>query len=111
MGCCVGGTIVCFLLSILVYVLGTGRERARSMVHEQTLEITHQALHDALTGLPNRVLVLDRAEQLLARSRREPSLVTAALYVDIDRFKYVNDSFGHAAGDTLLTVVGERLRA
>ncbi len=106
-----GGIVLTVLLSLLVYVLGTGRERARSMVHEQTLEITHQALHDALTGLPNRVLVLDRAEQMLARSRREPSIVTAALYVDIDRFKYVNDSFGHAAGDTLLTVVGERLQS
>ena len=92
-------------------MLGTGRERARSMVHEQTLEITHQALHDALTGLPNRVLVLDRGEQMLARARREASIVIAALYVDIDRFKYVNDSFGHAAGDRLLEVVGERLQS
>ncbi len=106
----IGGILLSLLLSLLVYVLGTGRARAISMVHEKTLEITHQALHDALTGLPNRVLVLDRAEQMLARARREPSVVTAALFVDIDRFKYVNDSFGHAAGDQLLTVVGERLR-
>ncbi len=106
----IGGILVSLLLSVLVYVLGTGRERARSLVREQTLEITHQALHDALTGLPNRVLVLDRAEQMLARTRREPSIATAALYMDIDRFKYVNDSFGHSAGDELLTVVAERLQ-
>ncbi len=68
----------------------------------------HQALHDSLTGLPNRALVLDRAEQMLARARRVHSPV-AALYVDIDNFKQVNDMFGHAAGDALLTAVGARL--
>ncbi len=107
----IGGIAVSLLLSLLVYVLGTGRARALVMVHEKTVEITHQALHDALTGLPNRVLVLDRAEQMLARARRDPGIVTAALYVDVDRFKYVNDSFGHAAGDTLLTVVAARLQS
>jgi diguanylate cyclase (GGDEF)-like protein len=106
----IGGIALSLLLSLLVYVLGTSRARAVLMVHQKTAEITHQALHDALTGLPNRVLVLDRAERILARARREPRIMPAALYVDIDRFKYVNDSFGHAAGDTLLTVVAERLR-
>ena len=60
--------------------------------------LSHQALHDALTGLPNRALVIDRAEQMLARTRRSHAPM-AALYVDIDGFKHVNDSFGHAAGD------------
>jgi len=106
----IGGLALSLLLSVLVYVLGTGRARAISMVQEKTLEITHQALHDSLTGLPNRELVLDRAERILARSRREPRIVVAALFVDIDRFKYVNDSFGHAAGDRVLTVTAERLQ-
>ncbi|HZQ63602.1 MAG TPA: EAL domain-containing protein [Gaiellaceae bacterium] len=73
-------------------------------------ELRHQALHDALTGLPNRVLALDRAEQLLARARRDHTQV-AALLLDLDGFKHVNDTFGHAAGDRLLQVVAARLRA
>jgi diguanylate cyclase (GGDEF)-like protein len=109
LGVLVGNSTVALLLSLLVYVLGTGRARAVAMVEEKTLEINHQALHDALTGLPNRALVLDRAERMLARARRDPGLVTAALFVDIDRFKSINDNFGHAAGDRLLVVAGERL--
>jgi diguanylate cyclase (GGDEF)-like protein len=109
LGVLIGNSFVALLLSLLVYVLGTGRARAVAMVREKTLEISHQALHDALTGLPNRALVLDRADWMLARARREPSLVTAALFVDIDRFKSINDNFGHAAGDRLLVVAGERL--
>ena len=64
-----------------------------------------------LTGLPNRALVLDRAEQMLARSARQPGTVTGALFIDIDGFKHVNDNLGHAAGDRLLRVAGERLQS
>jgi diguanylate cyclase (GGDEF)-like protein len=104
-----GGIALSLLLALLVFVLGTGRARALTMVHEKTLEVSYLALHDALTGLPNRALALDRAERMLARARREPNTVAAALYVDIDRFKHVNDTFGHAAGDQLLKVVAARL--
>ena len=103
-----GGALVSVLLSALVHVLTRSREHALSLVDEKTRELRHQALHDALTGLPNRVLALDRAEQMLARARRQ-QLPVAALYVDVDGFKHVNDTFGHAAGDELLRTVAERL--
>ena len=71
-------------------------------------QLSFQSLHDSLTGLPNRALVLDRAEQMLARARRN-QLPIAALYVDVDAFKHVNDAFGHAAGDELLQTIAARL--
>jgi diguanylate cyclase (GGDEF)-like protein len=94
-----------------MYVQGTARMRALSLVAEKTRELSHQALHDTLTGLPNRALVLDRAEQMLARTARSPGMVAGALFVDVDGFKHVNDNLGHAAGDVLLRTVGERLHA
>jgi diguanylate cyclase (GGDEF)-like protein len=73
-------------------------------------DAVHQATHDALTGLPNRSLVLDRLDQALARSERTGGRVTV-LFADLDRFKVVNDSFGHPAGDGVLLCVSQRLRA
>jgi diguanylate cyclase (GGDEF)-like protein len=103
-----GGTLVSVLLFSLIVVLTRSREHALGMVDEKTGQLRHQALHDALTGLPNRVLALDRAEQMLARARRQ-HLPVAALYLDIDGFKQVNDNFGHAVGDELLRTVASRL--
>ena len=105
-----GGTLLSATLGLLVALLATGRTRALSLVREKTRELSHLALHDPLTGLPNRALVLDRAEQLLARVARKPGALAGALYVDIDGFKHVNDTLGHAAGDRLLTVAGSRLQ-
>ena len=72
--------------------------------------LQHDAFHDALTGLPNRALFMDRLEQTLARGKREQSQAFAVFFLDFDRFKVVNDSLGHAAGDALLVAIGERLR-
>jgi diguanylate cyclase (GGDEF)-like protein/PAS domain S-box-containing protein len=79
--------------------------------HKQTEErIRHVAHHDSLTGLPNRVLFNDRLEQSIRFARRDKRQF-ALLYLDLDRFKPVNDTLGHAAGDELLKSVAARLRA
>ncbi|HLH66429.1 MAG TPA: EAL domain-containing protein [Solirubrobacteraceae bacterium] len=73
--------------------------------------LAHDALHDALTGLPNRALFLDRVGQSLARARRDPRASCAVLHLDVDRFKLVNDSLGRAVGDSLLVALSVRLAA
>jgi diguanylate cyclase (GGDEF)-like protein/PAS domain S-box-containing protein len=72
-------------------------------------EIRHSALHDDLTGLPNRTLFLDRIEQALARLRRRKSLA-AILFLDFDHFKVINDSLGHHVGDELLAAAAPRIK-
>jgi len=72
-------------------------------------ELAFLATHDPLTGLPNRTLILDRIEQMLARSRRMQTPV-AAVFIDLDNFKMINDTLGHSAGDELLRAVAARLQ-
>jgi diguanylate cyclase (GGDEF)-like protein/PAS domain S-box-containing protein len=71
--------------------------------------LLHDALHDELTGLPNRALFMDRLTQSMERSRREPARLTIVLFLDIDRFKIVNDSLGHLVGDELLVQIASSL--
>jgi diguanylate cyclase (GGDEF)-like protein/PAS domain S-box-containing protein len=77
-------------------------------VHQFQEELAHLALHDPLTALPNRVLLLDRLEAAIARSN-ESGVALALLFVDLDRFKVVNDSLGHHAGDEVLVNIARRL--
>ena len=90
-----GGIAFALMLGLLVFVLGTSRSRALVRVEEGTNELAFQAFHDALTGLPNRPLILDRMAHMLARARRRPELVSA-LFLDLDNFKEINDTWGTA---------------
>jgi diguanylate cyclase (GGDEF)-like protein/PAS domain S-box-containing protein len=82
---------------------------SRERLQQQMEKAEHQALHDGLTGLPNRTLFRDRAQQAVVRSNRDGSGF-AVMLIDLDRFKEVNDTLGHHSGDLLLREVAERLR-
>ena len=87
-------------------VLNTRDVSERKAFEEQ---LAHQAFHDAVTGLANRALFKDRVEHMIRRQARD-NLPVSILFMDLDDFKTINDSLGHAAGDRLLGEVGERLK-
>ena len=118
----IGGIVAAVLAAMIVETLGRRRDFALALVEDRTaslrstvadLEGAQQALvvhalHDELTHLPNRTLFINRLQHALERARRGQTM-TAVMFVDLDRFKWVNDSLGHEAGDRMLGAVAGRL--
>ncbi len=105
-----------FPVELTIWAVGEGADATFSaLVHDITLrkelerQLQHQAFHDSLTGLANRALFADRVAHAMSRQGRGKRSL-AVIFLDLDDFKTVNDSLGHAAGDQLLTAVAERLR-
>lgn len=96
-------------MALLAWYMVTGRTRALRLADEMTIELRHMAQHDPLTGLPNRALFSDRVQQKLAYTKRHGGHV-AMIFIDLDKFKAINDHYGHAAGDLLLQEVARRLQ-
>jgi len=107
-----GGAAVCL---IAAYPRSDGQGGFLISLHDVTehrrtqQQLIHSAFHDVLTRLPNRLLFMDRLERVLRHVRRRTGYRFAVLFLDLDRFKLVNDTFGHAAGDELLQSVSKRL--
>jgi diguanylate cyclase (GGDEF)-like protein/PAS domain S-box-containing protein len=87
-----------------------GSQADVTMRKEIEQQLIHKALHDELTGLANRTLFLDRLEVVIERAQRSSNVFAAVLFLDIDYFKMVNDSLGHAAGDQMLISIAQRLK-
>lgn len=100
-------TLLCLVLAIAAVA-----RLARAMREQAAFEarLSHQATHDELTGLPGRVLIVERLDAMLARARETDQSV-AVMFIDLDQFKLVNDSMGHSMGDQLLTAAAQRISA
>lgn len=85
-------------------------DELEQIVQQRTAALAHTAMHDKLTGLANRALLQDRLNQAIERRKRNPDYHFALFFIDLDRFKLVNDSLGHDVGDELLVAIADRLR-
>ncbi|MEM1366492.1 MAG: EAL domain-containing protein [Cyanobacteria bacterium P01_H01_bin.15] len=83
--------------------------QANAQLEEQKKELEFQATHDSLTGLPNRMWFQQRLQELIAQAKQQPGYCFAVLFIDLDRFKVINDSLGHIVGDRLLHAVATRI--
>jgi diguanylate cyclase (GGDEF)-like protein/PAS domain S-box-containing protein len=104
-------------LQLAKLALQTSNIELESRVHERTAELEaaneklrETALHDSLTGLPNRRLFMDHLENAFDRMSRRAGVSAAVLFMDLDRFKTINDNLGHARGDAFLSIIGSRLK-
>ncbi|GAB1543242.1 hypothetical protein NUACC21_59160 [Scytonema sp. NUACC21] len=88
----------------------TQRQRALEALQEREEKLVHHAFYDPLTGLPNRAFFIDKLGQAIAQLKQEPDALFAVLFLDLDRFKVVNDSLGHLVGDRLLVAFAHRLQ-
>lgn len=106
----IAGITLSLLLTLLVWVIIHGRAQALRLAESMTEQLRHAAQHDALTGLPNRAMFADRLSQEIARAHRR-SMHFALLFMDLDNFKPINDTFGHGVGDQVLQRIAQRLLA
>jgi diguanylate cyclase (GGDEF)-like protein len=109
-GCAVGTLCV---LDMVPRKLNPDQARALRTLARQVMNLfrlRHESRHDSLTGLPNRTYFAEQVQRRIERSIREPDWLFAAMFVDLDRFKIINDSLGHAAGDNLLSTIAARFR-
>ena len=104
-----GGALL--IVGLVVALLMLRVRRGAMELQASEAQAQHLAFHDTLTGLPNRALFDDRLEHALAEVRRNPESQIALLYLDLDRFKHVNDTMGHPAGDELIREMARRLTA
>jgi diguanylate cyclase (GGDEF)-like protein len=102
--------LLTLMSSLLIVAYLRVHQQSRVLQIENQKRLWQLATHDALTGLPNRMLLMDRLKQLLARSQRQRKRL-AVMFMDLNDFKQVNDTFGHEVGDQLLKFVAERLRS